>query len=559
MNDPFALAAHNSIVALVFAVVVFGATRVWRNPPVAHVLWVLVLVKLVVPPVVRLDLAALELPGTTRARSHAAEAQPQIAAESPDSDPRFVDGPTDRAATEHPTMIARGSEIFEGAQQFWPWARPAVLWLWLGGAALCAFVAAQRIVRFERRLRDTLRAPEPLQRLATGVAGKLGVRGALDVRCAESVDIPLLWCVCRRPTIVLPMRLISELDDQGLELILAHEIAHLRRGDHWVRLIELVVSAVCWWNPLVWLIRRQIHQVEDLCCDAWVRWSFPDRIRRYAEVLLKTAESLSASPPSARLLPASLFLRSLSLKRRIEMILESRFAPRMSARSVCVVAAMGLLVLPLFLVATKTGAQTRSEDSSGPAQWAVDKAVAFLDQAQANGQTPPPPAPGCRSELEYEVKFEQGATAFFDGDKITILEVRGTADTFIPGHIYWIRGTYKLSSRDKASLAAYTTAMDAENARGTPLKVQSTVVDKGEGTFTLFLPMTCRGWPHVSFYPAEGGADLGGSYFGTGDSVLKRWWGSNEKDRKLTDAAAGSSDSGRPAASEDSSARTAAK
>ena len=70
--------------------------------------------------------------------------------------------------------------------------------------------------------------------------------------------------------------------------------------------------------------------------------------------------------------------------------------------------------------------------------------------------------------------------------------------------------------------------MDAANGKGASLEVQTTIVNRGNGTFTLVLPMSCRGWPHVSFYPAEGGGDFGGNYFGTGDSVLKRWWGSKE-------------------------------
>ena len=105
------------------------------------------------------------------------------------------------------------------------------------------------------------------------------------------------------------MRLLRQLDDQSSALILAHELAHLRRRDHWVRAVELIVSTVYWWNPLVWVIRRQIHQAEDLCCDAWVRWAFPDCTKRYAEVVLKTAESLNASQVGARLLPASPFLQ----------------------------------------------------------------------------------------------------------------------------------------------------------------------------------------------------------------------------------------------------------
>ena len=114
------------------------------------------------------------------------------------------------------------------------------------------------------------------------------------MRYVECVEVPLVWCAGHRPTIILPMRLLCQLDDQQAAMILADELAHLRRRDHWVRTVELIVSIIYWWNPLVWIIRRQIHHVEDLCCDAWVRCTFPDCAKRYAEVVVKTAESLGA-------------------------------------------------------------------------------------------------------------------------------------------------------------------------------------------------------------------------------------------------------------------------
>lgn len=144
------------------------------------------------------------------------------------------------------------------------------------------------------------------------------------------------------------------------------------------------------------------------------------------------------------------------------------------------------------------------------------------------GPAAPARAPGSAgsSEFPYAVKFEQGATRFLEGDRITILEVRGTSETMARGHIYWIRGTFTLASHDRATLAAYTTARSAAEGTGTPFKAQMTAVGQGSGTFTLFLPMSCDGWPHISFYPTHGGSDFGGNYFGTGDSVLKEWWGS---------------------------------
>ena len=64
-------------------------------------------------------------------------------------------------------------------------------------------------------------------------------------------------------------------------------------------------------------------------------------------------------------------------------------------------------------------------------------------------------------EFPFAVPFEVGETKFLNGDEITIVEVRGTVDTFATGNIYWIKGTYTLASHDKAELQASVTVMDS--------------------------------------------------------------------------------------------------
>ncbi len=192
------------------------------------------------------------------------------------------------------------------------------------------------------------------------------------------------------------------------------------------------------------------------------------------------------------------------------MILRSKFAPRVSTKSMLFIGLVACVLLPTWMRTSSTQAWAGAQESDGAVR--VDE--------------PETPA---TSEFPFVVQFEQGATRFEPGDEITIEEVRGTAETFVPGNIYWIKGTYKLASHDRAGLSAYTTAMEAKDAISTPFKVQSVRVDRGSGTFTLFLPMTCRGWPHISFYPIERGESFGGNYFGTGEYVLKKWWGDNGK------------------------------
>jgi hypothetical protein len=140
------------------------------------------------------------------------------------------------------------------------------------------------------------------------------------------------------------------------------------------------------------------------------------------------------------------------------------------------------------------------------------------------------------ADFPHVVRFKQGAARFLEGDDITIQEIRGTAETFSPGNIYRIVGTYKLASHDKAMLAAYTTASNAADGRSRSLKVQHMYVDRGKGMFTLFLPMSYEGWPHVSFYPSDGGEGFGDNYFGTGGFVLKKGWWSKQKDQKESGA-----------------------
>ncbi len=574
MDHLFIFAAQNTAIALVLAMIVAALSRVWRNPPVAHLLWLLVLLKLVAPPVVRIDWSPAwlaELPPAVRATN--IDVAPVAGPNDPDS-ARLGEQPAVQVSARA-TTSPKQRAFAAGVRWLWGAARLALFCVWLGGTVLCAAIVVIRIARFERRLRDMLPAGDRVERLARDVAGRLGVRRVPRLCCAECIEGPLLWCAGRRPTIVLP-RPVVQLDDDRLALVLAHELAHLRRRDHWVRMVELVVTVAYWWNPLAWIVRRRIHQAEDLCCDAWVRWIYPDCGRRYGEVLLQVAEAVSPSPRAAGLLPASSFLHSHSLKARIEMMLENRFAPHVSRKSLFVTILVALLALPSFVGAANTPGTAGSDDGAQVEQTAADQLLTLrasvigakaklqrleeklgalhrehrgddvtsdevlfyefalgwaktelqvAEQALLKFHEQTRQVAVATSEFPYAVKFEQGATRFEPGDDIQIVEVRGTANSFVPGNLYCIKGTYTLSSRDQAGISAYTTAADSKDGFGVPLKVQSKIVDKGHGTFTLFLPMTCQGWPHVSFYPRVRGESFGGNYFGTGESVLKRWWG----------------------------------
>src|SRR5262249_29387224 len=136
--------------------------------------------------------------------------------------------------------------------------------------------------------------------------------------------------------------------------LLAHELAHLRRRDQWVRILELLTTGLYWWLPILWWARRELEEAEEQCCDAWVLWALPGSGRTYALGLVETVDFLSGVRP-ARPLLASGFGQVQSLKRRITMIMSGTTSRSLTWTGLLAVLGLGVALLPLV----PTWAQTR--------------------------------------------------------------------------------------------------------------------------------------------------------------------------------------------------------
>ncbi len=155
-----------------------------------------------------------------------------------------------------------------------------------------------------------------------------------------------------RPRICLPAGLTA-----GEErMILAHERAHLRRGDHLIRPLAWALVCTYWFNPLVWLAYRLAMQDMERCCDeAALRVLGPGARQAYARALLAQA----AGRPAAPWAPA---FGQGDIKERIRRVL--RAAP--PARLALVLAGLGVAAVCAALAfAPSGGAEPRPEDLAG--------------------------------------------------------------------------------------------------------------------------------------------------------------------------------------------------
>ncbi|SIN70134.1 Signal transducer regulating beta-lactamase production, contains metallopeptidase domain [Singulisphaera sp. GP187] len=344
------IALTNAVMATAIGVVAGVVGGVCRRPALSHCLWLLVLLKLITPPLLLFPMP----PATPPSIGLGAGAAPS----DPSSRERL--GLTGRTRDSRPSAATpgdrsggRGRQPRESRDYPAPVAaEPAavaswVTWVasvWLTGSVFWFVMAALRIRRFRRFLRHALPAPPELQGRAQELSGRLGVSLCPRVYVTPLPISPSLWGIRRAVRLVLPADLLRCLEPEERDTLLAHELAHLRRHDNWVRLLELTAIGLFWWHPVVWWARREIGRAEEYCCDSWVVWLLPEAALAYAKALLKTVEFLSEARPI--LIPATGGAGRLPvLKSRVAMILDEPRCHRLSRPGRAAALLIGLFFL----------------------------------------------------------------------------------------------------------------------------------------------------------------------------------------------------------------------
>lgn len=106
----------------------------------------------------------------------------------------------------------------------------------------------------------------------------------------------MVWTLGSRTTLLLPRMLLMRLGIREQATLLSHELAHMRRGDQYVRWFEAVVLGLYWWNPITWIACRALQDAAERCCDDWVLRMLPGSGHSYAKTLFEAADFLTEPP-----------------------------------------------------------------------------------------------------------------------------------------------------------------------------------------------------------------------------------------------------------------------
>lgn len=154
------------------------------------------------------------------------------------------------------------------------WSRRWVNWLlmsWLLGVGVMILRTAAAIVQVRSWRQSALPASRehlaPLEALLQELYGRLGFRRMVSLIVSDRVTVPsiigALW-----PCILVPSAMLTGIPPDQWRIILAHELAHIRRYDVLVNLVQMLIESVLFFNPAVWWLSHQIRIEREACCDA---------------------------------------------------------------------------------------------------------------------------------------------------------------------------------------------------------------------------------------------------------------------------------------------------
>jgi beta-lactamase regulating signal transducer with metallopeptidase domain len=213
------------------------------------------------------------------------------------------------------------------------------------------------------------------------VMSTLGVRGQVELRVSDAVDVPNVWGL-RSPVVLLPEAVATWPEGQR-GTILAHELAHVVRHDGLTRILAYVVRAFYWPHPLVWWAVSSLHREAERSCDDLVLQGGAPA-PEYAQHLLEAARDLAR--PSKRLLTASAGVERSRLGDRVLAVLNEHQDRRVPSRRALALLAGGALFAIGTLAATDPAAAKsragsplpQASTETAPADWIVHEPFGCL-------------------------------------------------------------------------------------------------------------------------------------------------------------------------------------
>ncbi len=261
-----------------------------------------------------------------------------------------------------------------------PWLAAA----YAAGVALM-FVRLLRSIWCAERLRSLGQSISegPTHALLVRLSQQCNLRVVPRLAIVEEVVVPKVVGLLK-PTILIPASAVSGLSPEELEVIISHELAHIRRHDMWIQLLQRIAEVVLFFNPALWLLSRRISALREYCCDEVACDSLKATSHepqvRYAQTLLRMVE-LAPTSESQHSQAATLALSGRSpseLRRRVARLFGEPLSEPLRLSRGGLLALVGAMLLLALAPLTKSQADSEESASEQLITFPTERAVGVV-------------------------------------------------------------------------------------------------------------------------------------------------------------------------------------
>ena len=359
---------------------------------VRYGIWLLVLVKLVLPPSLAAPTSLVywigaQLPSLP-SQIETVIPEPQVAPpavsmiEQPIAmaEPRFVP-PVEQSAPvfdppSQPATTALEPVVFVSPPPPITW-QAMVFLAWLLVVVVMTLLLIQRAFFVRGLIAQSTEAPEAMTDLLDQCRRQMRVRHRVVLRRTSLSASPSV-CGLWKPRILMPQSMIAQLDAQQMKSILLHELAHVKRGDLWINLIQALLQIAYFFHPLLWLANLMIRRVREQAVDETVLAAMGDEAEDYPRTLLNISK-LAFGRPTLSLRLIGVVESKQALTARIKHIVSRPFptTAKLGLAGLVLVATVAAILLPM--------AKAEPRDSKANT---IDDKTATVN-TDASSETPP--------------------------------------------------------------------------------------------------------------------------------------------------------------------------
>ncbi len=185
--------------------------------------------------------------------------------------------------------------------------------------------------------------PPHLMQLTERLKRKLNITRRIIVGSSHEITQAVATGIIK-PVILVPASWVTQLPVSAIEAILAHELAHIKRWDLWINLLQRLAETVFFFHPLVWWLSHRITSEREVCCDQ-LAIEATGQPMRYVQTLAQVAGLSNFSELDFQFGPAFFGGKNMNLLRRAKMILEPASIDAQSPfRTLTFIICLGLLI-----------------------------------------------------------------------------------------------------------------------------------------------------------------------------------------------------------------------